>query len=217
MNNSIKNTALAYYTKFCSADGNQHIAGVYGLEVILKLVHKNKPKNILEVGLGIGAIVYSILKYSNEKNLKNTYFGTESNDFCLEQLPLNLGENYSKLNLYKSLNEVPKDIKFDFIIIDGSDDQTNTVKNIISENGVIFIEGYRMSQVKTIQNVFPKSLHVSLISSYKNPDFGPFDKNIWSGGGQLIYVNPTLSQKIDFLAKRISTSFKYKVLRKLSA
>lgn len=214
MNNKIRKTALAYYTKFCSAEGNQHIAGVYGLEVILNMVHKNKPKNILEVGLGIGAIVYSILKFSEERNLKNTYFGTESNAFCLEQLQVNLGENFSKLNLFKSISEVPTTDKFDFIIIDGSDEHTDTVKNIISKNGVIFIEGYRMSQVKTLQSVFPKSLHVSLISSYKNPDFGPFDKSLWSGGGQLIYVNPTLSQKIDFLVQRVSTSFKYKILRK---
>ncbi|WP_194767997.1 hypothetical protein [Tamlana sp. I1] len=214
MNNKI--TAYKFYKHFSNTEGNQHIAGLFAIETILNLVERYSPQNILELGLGIGSVSYSVIEFSKKINLKMNYYGTEKNIFCLEELPKNLENKFNHIRLFSEAKDLPRDIKFDFIIIDGSDDSLKSIKNSVSERAIIYIEGYRISQVNLVKSFFPRNKYVSVISGYKNPNFGPFDKKKWSGGGQLIFVNPTFYQRAHYLYLKVLTSFKYKVLRKLN-
>lgn len=213
MNN--KSFSLKCYQHFAEKEGNQHIAGLFALEKILDIIKLNKPKGILEVGLGIGSISYTILKYFKESGPKVIYKGTEANEFCLKALKENLEEFYEDLDIYENLEHLQNNEKFDFVIIDGSDDSLEKIKALISEHGVIFIEGHRAQQVEKINSIFPKHKHTTCISDFKNPSFGPFSSKIWSGGGQLIYVNPTSRQYLHYYSEKIKTSFKYRVKRKI--
>ncbi|WP_395066545.1 hypothetical protein [Flavobacterium sp.] len=203
-----------YYEKFSKAEGNQHIASLFALKKIIDLVKFNNPKKILEVGLGIGSISYSVVEYLNDNKLKFLYDGTEKNEFCLQQLPLNLGNVYNQINVFPDLEYINKqNVKYDFVIIDGSDDSIDMIKDIISDHGVIFIEGDRAVQLEKIISLFPNFKYVHVISKYKDPNYGPFDSDSWSGGGKLIYINPTLKQKINYYYEKIRTYYIYKFIR----
>ncbi|GGG99540.1 hypothetical protein GCM10011416_17350 [Polaribacter pacificus] len=212
---TVKQLSKIYYKHFSKLNGNEHIASVYGIEVILNLIAKYKPKNILELGLGIGSISYSIIDFLSTSNKDYNYYGTENNEFCLQVLPTNLKEKYDKINLFNEFKNIPTNLKFDFIIIDGSDKSLAQIKKSVSNRAIIFIEGYRIDQVNFIKSIFPKSIYTSVISDFKNPKHGPFDSDKWSGGGQLIFVNPSFQQKMHRFYLRLLTSFKYKITRKL--
>lgn len=206
--------AEKYYKVFSKAEGNQHIASLFAIKKILDIIELNQPKNILEIGLGIGGICYSIVEYLDEKNLSYQYYGTEKNEFCLSQLPINMGKKINKLHILPDVAEVDKSIKYDLVIIDGSDDALTDIKAIIAEHGIIFIEGDRAVQVDTMRKLFPNHVFTQTISNYKDPEYGPFDSNAWSGGGKLIYVNPTAKQKFHFYCEKLRTSFRQRIVRK---
>ena len=212
---NIKKATKEYYEYFSKLDGNDHIAGVFAIETILKLISIYKPKNILELGLGIGSVSYSVIDFLTKKNIKFNYYGTENNAFCLKELPKNLKEKFNIIKLYNEFKDLQSNLVFDFIIIDGSDDSLQKIKNFVSKRAVIFVEGYRIEQVNFIRSIFPKSIFTSVISDFKNPEFGPFDSGKWSGGGQLIFINPSFKQKLHRFYLRILTSIKYKITRKI--
>ncbi|MEY3499224.1 MAG: hypothetical protein RL308_893 [Bacteroidota bacterium] len=207
--------AEKYYKYFSKAEGNQHIANLFAIEKILDIVEFNKPKRILEVGLGIGSISYSIIDYLKEKKLSFEYYGTEANEFCLNELPKNLQNNYSSIKLFSNIEEIKTEEKFDLIIVDGSDISIEKIYNLITNNGTIFIEGDRKNQLTILLKLFPKFKFVHTISNYKEPDYGPFTTENWSGGGKLIYINPTLRQKINWLNEKIISSYRNRIIRKI--
>ncbi len=196
------------YQSFCKAEGSQHIASEYAIEKIIGLVEKFRIKEILEVGLGIGSIS-GILLAVNRKKPDLDYTGTEANDFCLEALPENLKEDYSRLRIYSDLTEIPSNKKFDLIIIDGKDQNLQAIKGLISVNGILAIEGDRMPQQDSLQELFPDHKYVHCISSEKNNSYSPFPATHWQGGLKIIFINPTGSQKLWWVREKISTKLKY--------
>jgi len=196
------------YQSFCEADGSQHIASEYAIDKINGLVEKFQIKGILEVGLGIGSISGILLAVNrNKPNLD--YTGTEANDFCLEALPQNLKEDYSQLRIYSDLTEIPANKKFDLIIIDGKDHNLQAVKDLISENGILAIEGDRMPQQDSLQELFPDHKYVHCISLKKNKEYSPFSTENWQGGLKIIFVNPTIKQVLWWLKEKCLTKIKY--------
>jgi hypothetical protein len=208
-----KECAVETYKKFSKIDGNQHIAGDYALEFILKIIKDFKVKSVLEVGLGIGSIADAILTYSVSNNLKINYSGTEANEFCLNALSKNV-IHYNLIKLYSNINSVTNACKFDLIIVDGSDDSLEKISKIANENAIVFIEGGRANQVDNLKNIFPKYKYAEIISVRKPPEYGPF-KQRWTGGGGLIFVNPTLHQKAYVFKEKIKTYVKRR-LRKIN-
>lgn len=207
-----KELAKENYKRFSYIDGNTHIASEYALSTILKLLEDFKVKSILEVGLGIGSISDTILKYTKIKNQKIEYTGTESNDFCLNALKTNV-ENYNLIELYASISDIANNQKYDFIIVDGSDESLKKIASFCKTNTIIFVEGFRSSQVDSIKSIFPNFKHVEIISLYKNPKHGPFPTEKWAGGGQLIFINPSFIDKTYWFKEKLK-SFLKRRLRK---
>jgi hypothetical protein len=207
----VKNSAIQTYKYFSGLEGNQHIASEFALKKIIEIIERYKIKNVLELGLGIGSICYCILDFSKEVNTKINYIGTESNEFCLEVLPKYLKDHFHKVQIFDNLNNVISKEKFDLVIIDGKDENLLKIKSIISNRGIIVIEGDRIPQLELVRNSFPNSLYVRLISNYKSPNYGPNPSTDWSGGAQLIFVNPNFYQKVNFIYFKITTSIKYRL------
>lgn len=200
------------YKKFSYIEGNQYIATEYALKTILRIIDDFKIQSILELGLGIGSISDTVFKYSNEKKIDIYYTGTEANDFCLQALKDNV-EEYQRINLFSDIAKINNDKKYDLIIVDGSDESLKILARFTHANTIVFVEGWRGAQVNLIKDVFPKSMHVEIIASYKNPKYGPFPSDSWSGGGQLILINPTLYKKA-YWFKEKTASFLKRRLRK---
>lgn len=206
-----KQVARETYAKFATFDGNQHIAGDYALEKILKIIEDFKVRKVLEVGLGIGSVSDAILNFAAKNNLAIDYVGTEANDFCRNALKTNVSR-YKDISLFDDLSQVPT-TKFDLIIVDGSDDALLSVKNLITENGCIFIEGFRQSQVDALHRAFPDMIYCEIISMRPTPKIGPFSQK-WTGGGRLIFIKPTLYQKFYCFNEKVKT-FTKRRLRKI--
>jgi hypothetical protein len=196
------------YRSFCESEGSQHIASEYAIDKINGLAKKFRVKRILEIGLGIGSISGIVLALNRNKP-DFDYIGTEANDFCLGALPENLKEDYSRLKIYSDLSDIPSDKKFDLIIIDGKDQNLQAIKGLISVNGILAIEGDRMPQQDSLQELFSDHKYVHCISSLKNNSYSPFQATHWQGGLKIIFINPTSSQKLWWVREKISTKLKY--------
>ncbi|CAM4097211.1 hypothetical protein [Gillisia limnaea] len=204
-----KNEQLSnLYRFFCEAEGSQHIASEYAFDKINGLVKKFQVKGILEVGLGIGSIS-GILLALNRNKPDLDYVGTEENDFCLNALAGNLKEDYSRLRIYSDLIEIPANKEFDLIIIDGKDQNLQAVKALISKNGILVIEGDRMQQQNSLQQLFPDHKYTHSISLKKNKEYSPFPAENWQGGIKIIFVNPTMKQLFWWFKEKYFTKIKY--------
>lgn len=196
------------YKEFCLAEGSQHIASEYAIGKINGLVEKFRVKRILEIGLGIGSISGMVLAVN--RNKPDIYYtGTEANDFCLKALLENLKEDYSRLKIVSDLTKIPSNKKFDLIIIDGEDHNLRAVKDLISENGILAIEGDRMPQQDLLQELFPDHKYVHCISLKKNKEYSPFSTGNWQGGIKVIFVNPNIEQSLWWFTEKYFTKIKY--------
>jgi hypothetical protein len=202
---SVSQFAEKTYLKFSTIEGNQHIASEYALKCALRLIRDFKLNNILEVGIGIGCIADTILESS--PTIK--YTATEANEFCLSAIKKNVNQ-IERVKLYSDLNQIPDNIFFDFIIIDGTDDSIGQVKRMCTRETVIFIEGGRALQVVSLKKIFPNVLHAEMLSDYKNPACGPFSTQTWCGGGQLIFPYPNFKKRLYYWKEKWATYLKRK-------
>jgi hypothetical protein len=203
-----RNLAIENYERFSQLEGSDFIASEFALETILKLIKRYRINNIFEIGLGIGCIVDTVQQYCKEHNVKINYFGTETNSFCLEALSNNL-RYYDDLKVTDSIEGIPNGMKFPLIIIDGTEKSLELIKPLLSEHAIIFIEGYRGGQTQHIKKIFPNILHTETISLKKNRPYGPHIKGHWMGGGQLLFVNPNVKQRLHWISEKIKTKLKY--------
>lgn len=205
MNKAIRNQLAETYKEFCELEGNMHIASEFAILKIQEIIEKAETKRILEVGLGIGSIAGSLLKVNPDLE----YWGTEFNDFCLDALEKNLGSHYQRLKLFKSITDLPKEVKFDLMIIDAHDENLVHLSNKISQSGIIIIEGDREVQQNFLLSHFPRSLYVHCISLKKNRPESPFCSKSWQGGIKVIFVDPTTRDYFVWLQEKLRTKIKY--------
>ncbi|MCM4161390.1 hypothetical protein FHG64_14910 [Antarcticibacterium flavum] len=196
---------LQVYERFCSAEGNQHIASEYAILKLQHVIRKFDIKNVLEVGLGIGSIAGTLIRVNENLN----YTGTEINPFCLKSLSTNIGSNYERLRIHPDLRTVPANKNFDLAIVDGNDVNLKSLKKMLSKRGMIVLEGDRLNQQKELQDLFPRHKIVHSISLRKNKSYSPFPEEEWQGGLKIIFINPSRSQNAWWLKEKILTMLKY--------
>ncbi|WP_271855510.1 hypothetical protein [Patiriisocius marinus] len=206
-----KKVAEEVSAKFLNIEGNKFIASHFAIQFILKIIKDFNVTSVLEIGLGIGSISDAILKYSELNNLDITYTGTENNDYCLRVLPNNV-EHYNKIDLFEDINALQTSAPFDLIIIDGTDNLDN-IKKFGHPNTIIFIEGLRSKQVESIKKLYPKAIHVEVISLMKKLKRNSTEMK-WNGGGQLIFLEPSNYRKAYAFKEKVS-SFLKRRLRKI--
>ncbi|PKP29362.1 MAG: hypothetical protein CVU01_00310 [Bacteroidetes bacterium HGW-Bacteroidetes-18] len=206
-----KDLAILNYERFCKIEGNEYIASEFALETILNIVKRFNVTSILELGLGIGSISDTVLKYAKRESKKISYVGTEKNEFCLNALKSNVID-YNQIELYSELNQI-KNKKFDLIIIDGYDDSLKEVVDFCDKNAIIFIEGDRKGQTEAVLQIFPKSNYVNVVTLNKNKPYahGYSPQTHYIGGGQLIYINPTVKMKLFWFLQKVDTFIKNKI------
>ena len=66
-----------------------------------------------------------------------------------------------------------------------------------------------MPQQDSLQELFPQHKYVHCISLKKNKEYSPFPAENWQGGIKVIFVYPTLKQKIWWLKEKYFTKIKY--------
>ena len=211
---NLKSFSHSQYKLFCKAEGSEHIVSEFALYQILKLISKYSVRSVLEVGLGIGTISGSILKYAEKNDTTIRCAGTENNDFCLKQIPVNLGSNYKNLEVFSEIDKIRKDYQFDLIIIDGAESNLKFVKNMLCKNGIIVIEGDRSGQEKIVKNIFPKAKFVHLISLKRNGEYSVKRTNDYRGGLKVLFTNPDLEQKSHWAVLKLRSALKMRMRKK---
>jgi hypothetical protein len=144
ISDDIKRLAAA----FRSREGSQHIADVVSLEALLRILGELKPKNVLEIGAGIGTMSHVLLQHSDADLVL-----VEDNDFCIRELRRTLGES----SRYKivGIEEIPVQ-KYDLIIVDGYAGESaldnggpGVIQNLLSQLPTptsVFVQGKRFNQ-----------------------------------------------------------------------
>ena len=194
------------YVKFCKLEGNEYIASEYVINKIIELIETFDLSDILELGVGIGTIADTVLNYSALNNLNINYVGTEADSFCKTALKSNI-ERYSDLKLFENLQNIPKNFKFDLIIIDGAAN-LDLLKAICKDKCIILIEGDRMDQTSKILSTFPKGSYAHLTSLTRKKIYAPGKKNVYQSGARLIFLNPDLPMKFYLWQHKVKTYFK---------
>jgi len=200
-----RDLAVQNYKRFCGLKGSEYIASEFALETILKIIKIFKVNTILELGLGIGSISDTVLKYAKEANKNIGYVGTEKNEFCLEALKKNVSD-YDQIELFSELNQI-NNKKFDLIIIDGYDDTLKQIVAFCKKHTIVFIEGDRKGQTENIRHIFPKNRYVNVITLNKNKPYSHSggNTNHYVGGGQLIFIDPTPKMKWFWFQQKVAT------------
>jgi hypothetical protein len=204
------------YKHFADCEGNQHIASEFALEHLLDVIKRSNARSILEIGLGIGSISYTVLSANQQRARRQpiAYCGTEANAFCLHQLRRNLGPVlFSEIEIFASLDAVPAERRFDVIVIDGSDPGLARVARLTTARGVLLVEGDRADQLAILRGSFGGSLVYRAISSRRNPAYGPHPRERWAGGCHVIFARPSLRQRIDWMRNGVVTSIRYRLRR----
>jgi len=206
-----KHLAIQNYKRFCAIEGSEYIASEFALAMILKLIKKYKVRSILEVGLGIGSISDTALEFAKQHHYPLQYAGTEANDFCLDALRKNV-RDYNKIELHSSISSI-SDRKFDLIIVDGSDSDFEKITSFCKRDTIVFIEGDRGMQTKSILEHFPTARHVNLVTLDKNRTYahGTSTPESYMGGGQLIFINPEAGRKLFWFKEKVATYIKRKI------
>ena len=208
----IKHIVEKQYRKFSLAEGSQYIASEYALFRILKLVKEFRPRNILEVGVGIGTISDSILK-AFEDEYQPKVFGTEDNEFCRSRLPENLGSSSQELKLFRTIQELPKDQKFNLIIIDGKDSSLQQLKAHMNDQCILVVEGDRKDQTDLVRGLLPGSKFVHSITNKKNSSYSNRPKEHFQGGLKIIFTNPDLKQHLEWMRLKLSSKIHFQLRR----
>lgn len=172
---ALSDNALKIYRDFSSKEGAQHIAKPPSIQAVAELLKLYKPKTILEVGGGIGALSYVCLKYSDAHV---DIF--EDNEFCINALYENLvgfGEQYSVHTDYNNYS-LPYS-SYDLIIFDGGTYEliVDLVK-VLDDIGIVYFEGNRIND----RAVFRKALRDKYIFSVKEYVDG---NNKYKGGHEM--------------------------------
>lgn len=110
----------AAHLRFRGRPGSDFIATGFALGQIQRLIARRRPRAILEVGAGIGALTAAIIDAIDRSGVATVQVAIEDEPFCLEQLAANLGDHYEKVAVYQHVAVVPDSIEaFDLVVIDG--------------------------------------------------------------------------------------------------
>lgn len=142
----ISDKAAAIHRHFMSLAGPEHIATIANIQTIVSLCEHEKPERILELGGGIGALSYAMLKHSDA--YVDIY---EDDDFCKDELQKNLKEFDGRFSIIPNYRILPPHRAYDFIIIDGGNKLPYRPEwfylRYLQHIKAVFIEGHRRAQV----------------------------------------------------------------------
>lgn len=200
--------AKLVFMEFSRRPGNNHIASLFNLWMILNYTQFWKSRSILEIGSGIGTII-NLFKLYGSKQL--CYVGIEDNDFCLSQLgkyglmDIERFDKYCFQVVHKVENITPQ--KFDFVIVDGKTDFNVVLEKIIGDKFAIFLEGTRQDQLENIKRnleLFGLPFFCFTFQSFRrNPAYGPFNPKQLQAGHTLFCVNPDTMQYLVYWIMRL--------------
>ncbi len=165
LNVTEKDNELAwdFFSRYKNKPGSEFIASEFAIAHLSALLQEIKPARVIEYGAGIGTMTHLLL--AHPVGVKEVVT-TETNEFCLEQLKLNIPVEYkSRLKIVTQQNEIGAiGQKCDLVIFDGGAISPEKI-GFLGKNSVCFLEGDRSSTALAINEGLGK---IGLKCVFKN-------------------------------------------------
>lgn len=166
-----RRTGDRQFERFRPRPGSDYIASGFALARFTELVEQHRPRAILEVGAGIGAITDTVLDArARAGGSDGVYVAIEDIPFCLEQLSANLGERIGQVTVVPRASAIPPELgPFDLVIVDGAattdlfpedrhrfpvsaqDDEVRSWLPRIAHRGIVVVENVRLPQRQILE------------------------------------------------------------------
>lgn len=163
--------SIAIYNYFKTLPGSEHIGKPVSIEALMDMCNDLKPRRILEMGGGIGAISYTLLKHSGA--FVDIY---EDNDFCINALKENLKAFEGRFQIIETYRMLPPAKSYDIAVIDGGAGAekdggyplaAQLFLTYIDSVKAVYIEGYRGLQRDLARRTLSKK-YVCTFQVYKD-------------------------------------------------
>jgi hypothetical protein len=141
----------AIFDFFKAQQGSDYIATQFAIHQLIKWLIRRKPRKILEVGAGIGTLTFAVC--SCRGKFPFDFITIEWNQYCKDSLSRNLIDQVNEYKQISSLEDLEKIDLFDFIIIDGGEQDPNFICHL-ALNGTIFVEGFMDKKHQLIHECF---------------------------------------------------------------
>ncbi|MGN6693292.1 MAG: hypothetical protein ACTHN0_03875 [Aquihabitans sp.] len=166
-----RRTGDGQFERFRPRPGSNYIASGFALARFIELVEAHRPRAILEVGAGIGAITDTVLAARERAGCADgLYVAVEDIPFCLEQLASNLGPRMDQVTVVPRASAIPPELgPFDLVIVDGAatedlfpedrhlfppsaqDDEVRAWVPRIAPGGIVAVENVRRRQREVLE------------------------------------------------------------------
>ncbi|MGB7201858.1 MAG: SAM-dependent methyltransferase [Pyrinomonadaceae bacterium] len=177
---------------FSHKEGSQHIAMRTAVSGLMRLLKREEPKSILEIGAGIGTLTYTTIQTLARHGIEDyRYMCVENNEYCKQRLEENLQAMMARITMVDGVQFLPSvPESFDFMILDGGDHDDPSLFARLSDGATVFIEGGRAKQAAVLQTVLGDRPFVKAVvrtSQIKNI----VDQSVkWEKGYRVYKLNP---------------------------
>jgi len=166
----ISSESIAIYNYFKTLHGSDHIGKPVSIGALIDICRELHPKRVLEMGGGIGALSYTLLKHSSA--FVDIY---EDNEFCIGELKKNLKEFEGRFQIITTYQTLPPARDYDVAVIDGGTGAekdggyavaTQLFLAQLDSISAVYIEGYRGMQRDAARRMLHKK-YVCFFRVYK--------------------------------------------------
>lgn len=204
------------------------IASEQAISGVLNCINKFRPLRILELGAGIGTLTYTalnaVVRQQIHKQKGYAFFTIENNDFCLQQLRVNIKDFDGLYAVLSSTKDLPQDLLFDLIIVDGGGDLDGDMGIMffgdrLAQKGVIFVEGTRKFQRDLIESWYGarKHVHVKMPAFKTHLSDNTNKMRAHNKAYHLYRFEPSWLDVLELRLRSSFTSIAVKILRRLAA
>jgi predicted O-methyltransferase YrrM len=188
----IDSGADAIYSEFKEKPGSDHIASANAINTLMWVVERWRPKQVLEVGSGIGTLTRLLLdRLPPDASLTCV----EGHDFCVAQFQINVGLGDSRMELVSTYEDVPAATYFDLIVVDGGSPEDFVA--LLGQGGVVFVEGDRSRQRELIEHASRRAAKSVVRSTRRSTVGGPtLPSQKWEGGASVYKFEPGLLDRL---------------------
>ena len=174
--------AVAIYNRFKDLPGSEHIGKPVSIDALMSMCREMRPRRILEMGGGIGALSHTLLSHSNA--FVDIY---EDNEFCRGELRKNLAEFRGRFQIMDTYRMLPPEREYDIAVIDGGMGNpgdgghplaAQLFLEYVDSVKAVYIEGYRGLQRDSVR----RALQKKYICAFRPHKDVYVDGKKWAGG-----------------------------------
>lgn len=131
------------FETFRNLPGSRAMASEFALTGLIRELERTRPTAILELGPGIGTTTHVLATLDPVP--ATSVWCVEENEWCRQQLAINLAEEGARVQVVNSVAQLPPDAgPFDFVLVDGPGDPSWADR--LAPRAAVYVENHRQDQ-----------------------------------------------------------------------